>query len=461
MTNKDEQRHIKSIKMLQQRAETIEGVHDEIHSDITDIRAKLAEIGDVDNSTESFAQIKQTYLCSMSLHKELSNVDMEDIFSESESVFPDNLRLDDILTPTDWAITDKRITARVDDFNRQYALDGWDYAIAGGCGLFAAMLDLLCVSAPAKPTTNWTKKIDGVFNRGVQQAFNRLLPPDVSEVLGRLNTIGSADVSTTGRLKGAPLRTLNPANHRLRSLSHDPILGFLFGVLDMSRGTCTVVGPTGLKPFPTTSESIVDGLFPRLGRMFGHLLSDVNAPSSKGNRGMGLPAPFMGLLRMIGSRLRIGESDIGKQIEFMYVNGYDFRHLIVTSVPLLIMEVMMRAFYGAKQSCVAGVPLGEALIETMPMRMNPRFRMMLAIAYGTVAAVNGGKAYITQNVLNLNYAAWIGLVWNGFFSLKWVLLNRSIMLWDGIERAEIEAIEDIIAQIDGMVDQARKLPTGD
>ena len=27
-------------------------------------------------------------------------------------------------------------------------------------------------------------------------------------------------------------------------------------------------------------------------------------------------------------------------------------------------------------------------------------------AYGTVAAVNGGKVYITNNILNLHYAAW-------------------------------------------------------
>ena len=48
-------------------------------------------------------------------------------------------------------------------------MDRWDYAIAGGCGLFAAMLDLLFVRAPAVPTASWLKGVDGVFNRAVQR----------------------------------------------------------------------------------------------------------------------------------------------------------------------------------------------------------------------------------------------------------------------------------------------------
>ena len=202
----------------------------------------------------------------------------------------------------------------------------------------------------------------------------------------------------------------------------------------------------------------MDGsLFQLLGRMFGHLLSDVNAPSAKGNRGMGLPAPFMGILRMFDS-LPAGDSDLGKQIEYMYVNGYDLRQFVATSIPVLIMEVMMRVFYAVKQVKLAGSPLGEALIDTIPLKMNPRFRMMLAMAYGTVAAVNGAKVYITKDILNLNYAAWLGLVWNGFHAFKWALLDRNLKLWGKVEQKEIEALERIVGQIDGLGDRAERLP---
>ena len=392
----------------------------------------------------------------MSEPKKLPDIGSKTIYDKAEAEFPQDSALDDILTSDDWAVVDKRIAAHVKDFNARYALDKWDYAIAGGCGLFASMLDLLFVKAPATPATEWTKEVDGVFNRGVQQAFNRLLPPDVSDELSKL-TIGGADSSTVDQLLGAPPRTLNPMNHRLRSLSHDPILGFLFGVLDMQRGTCTVVGSDGLKIYPTTGGPVDSGLFPLLGRLFGHLLSDVNAPSANGNRGMGLPAPFMGILRMFDG-LPAGDSDLGKQIEYMYVNGYDLRQFVATSIPVLIMEVMMRIFYAVKQVKLKGSPLGEALIDTIPLKMNPRFRMMLAMAYGTVAAVNGARVYITKDILNLNYAAWLGLVWNGFHAIKWALLDRSLKLWGEVEQKEIEALERVVDQIDGLGDRAERLP---
>ncbi len=457
MNNKDEQRQIKAVKLLQRRSNAIEEAQGGIGKDIRAIKERLADLGDVDTSTPDFRKRNQVHLDAMSEHRKLPDVDAETIYAEAEAEFPEDARLDDILTSGDWAIVDERIAAHIEDFNARYALDRWDYAIAGGCGLFASMLDLLFVKAPAKPTTKWTKEVDGVFNRWVQQAFNHLLPPKVSEKFSEF-TIGGADSRTVDQLLGAPPRTLNPWNHRLRSLSHDPILGFLFGVLDMKRGTCTVVGSDGrLKIYPATAGPVDGGLFPLLGRLFGHLLSDVNAPSAKGNRGMGLPAPLMGILPMFNG-LPMGDSDLGKQIEYMYVNGYDLRQFVATSIPVLIMEVMMRVFYAVKQVKLTGSTLGEALMDTIPMRMNPRFRMMLAMAYGTVAAVNGAKVYITHNILNLNYAAWHGLVWNGFHSMKWALLDRSLKLWGEVEQKELEALERVVDQIDNLGDRAERLP---
>ena len=205
-------------------------------------------------------------------------------------------------------------------------------------------------------------------------------------------------------------------------------------------------GPTGL------------GVFGSLGRMFGHLLSDVNAPSAKGARGMGLPAPFMGILRMFNG-IPVGGSDLGKQVEYMYVNGYDFRQFVVTSIPALIMEVVMRVSYVAKQVQLANEPLGQTLVETLPTRMNPRFRIMLAIGYGCMSGVNAGRMYVTQNIMTLNYAAWMGLVWNGFHALKWAMLDRHLKLWEGIEAVEVDAIERVVDQLDDLERRVERLPT--
>ena len=454
------QKDLKAIKLLQERSSEISIAHESINTDLDSIKAALS--GLIDNEEElnspDFIKNKERHLESMSQPSQLVESSLEHIYNAAENAFKDRVLLSDVLTVQDSVEVSNKINLRVKIFNDRYGLDGWDYAIAGSCGLFAAMLDILFVKAPPKPTVKWEKEVDGVFNKWVQQAFNKILPPDLSEALSKANPIGAPDSSTIADLVGAPPKSINPKNHRLKSLAHDPILGFIFGVMDMLNGTCTIVVNGTIKSIPSTKPATEGSIFQLLGRMLGHLLSDVNAPSANGNRGMGLPAPFMGILRMFEG-IPVGDSNFGKQIEWMYVNGYDFRQFVVTSIPMAIMEVMLRAFYVIKQMKLYNRSFGESLVDTMPLKMNPRFRIMLALAYGTSSSVNAGKVYITKNILDANYASWMGLAWNGFHALKWVAFDRHLKLWDGVAEKEIEDIQDIVTELDALSDRASQLPT--
>ena len=454
----NEQRNLEALKLLSDRVDALESKHNEIYSNLQEIKERIEAGQGSKTTSESFEESKRAHLERMSARTPLAESDVDKLYREAETAFPGGMTADDLLTAEDRVTMDARIDRHIDDFNKRFGLDRWDYAIAGACGLMGAMFDLLCVASPPKPTKAWSEKVDGIFNRGVQQAFNKMLPPEVSAALAEANKIGSADASTIDQLVGAPPRSLNPLNHRLRTLSHDPILGFLFGVLDMMRGTCTVVGNDGIKILEGTEGPAWPGVFASLGRMFGHLASDVNAPSAMGNRGMGLPAPFMGILRMFNG-IPVGKSDLGKQVEYMYVKGYDFRQIVTTSIPALIMEVVMRVCYAAKQIKLANEPLGQALVETLPTRMNPRFRMMLAIGYGCMSGVNAGRVHVTQNIMTLNYAAWMGLAWNGFHALKWAMLDRYLKLWDSIERDEMDFLERVVNRIDNLETRVEQLPT--
>lgn len=457
--NETEQGQLKAIKLLGERSRDIEKQHEALTLDLASLKARAKALpGNHEMTVEELAERKRFHLERMSVARPVEEADVDELYRNAETKYSGNLTAGDLLSSADREQVEARLAQYVDDFNKQFGLDRWDYAIAGGCGLVGAMFDLLCVRAPPKPTTAWTEKVDGIFNRGVQQAFNKLLPPKVSAVLAGANKIGTADASTVQRLVGALPGTLNPRNHRLRSLAHDPVLGFLFGVADMIRGTCTVVGNDGVKILDGKDGPVGTGVFGSLARMFGHLLSDVNAPSGRGKRGMGLPAPFMGLLRMFDG-IPVAGSELGKQVEYMYVNGYDVRQFVVTSIPALIMEVVMRASYAAKQVTLANQPLGQALVETLPTRMNPRFRMMLAIGYGCMSGVNAGRMYVTQDIMSLNYAAWTGLAWNGFHALKWALLDKHLKLWDDIERAEIDALRLVIDQMDDLEAKVGTLPS--
>lgn len=454
------QKDLKAIRLLQERSSEISTTHESINADLDSIKAALS--GLIDNKEElnspDFIKNKERHLESMSQRSQLVESSLEQIYNAAENAFKDRVLLSDVLTVQDSVEVSNKINLRVKAFNDRYGLDGWDYAIAGSCGLFAAMLDILFVKAPPKPTVKWEKEVDGVFNKWVQQAFNKILPPDLSDALSKANPIGAPDSSTIADLVGAPPKSINPTNHRLKSLAHDPILGFIFGVMDMLNGTCTIVINGTIKSIPSTKPATEGSIFQLLGRMLGHLLSDVNAPSANGNRGMGLPAPFMGILRMFEG-IPVGDSNFGKQIEWMYVNGYDFRQFVVTSIPMAIMEVMLRAFYVIKQMKLYNRPFGESLVDTMPLKMNPRFRIMLALAYGTSSSVNAGKVYVTKNILDANYASWMGLAWNGFHALKWVAFDRHLKLWDGVAQKEIEDIQDIVTELDALSERASQLPT--
>lgn len=113
MTSKDEQRNIKAIRLLQKRSDTIEEAHNEIDKEISTTKRRLAELGDVDKSTPDFAKRKQVHLKAMSEHKELPDVDPETIYNEAEAAFPEDAKLDDILTAGDWKIVDKRIATYI------------------------------------------------------------------------------------------------------------------------------------------------------------------------------------------------------------------------------------------------------------------------------------------------------------------------------------------------------------
>lgn len=454
------QEDLKAIKLLQKRSSEISTAHESISSDLDSIKAALSGLIDNEEDLNSpdFIKNKERHLESMSRPSQLAESNLDQIYKAAENAFKDRVLLSDVLTAQDSVEVSNKINLRVKAFNDRYGLDGWDYAIAGSCGLFAAMLDILCVKEPPKPTVKWEQEVDGVFNKWVQQAFNKILPPDLSEALSKANPIGAPDSSTTADLFGAPPKSISPTNHRLKSLAHDPILGFIFGVIDMLNGTCTIVVNGTIKSIPSTKPATEGSIFQLLGRMLGHLLSDVNAPSGNGNRGMGLPAPFMGILRMFEG-IPVGDSNFGKQIEWMYVNGYDFRHFVVTSIPMAIMEVMLRAFYVIKQMKLYNRPFGESLVDTMPLKMNPRFRIMLALAYGTSSSVNAGKVYVTNNILHANYASWMGLAWNGFHALKWVAFDRHLKLWDGVAQKEIEDIQGIVTELDALSVRASQLPT--
>ena len=448
----------KAIKHIQNKADETEAMHSEIESEISKLESELQNVEGYEEAvnSEEYHQALERRKNEPEVYTPLEHKTFDEISREADRSINHHVGIKDILTPEDIEEMNRRIDSHIEEFNREYSLDLWDYAIAGSCGLLAAMLDILCVKAPLKPTEKFDVPADGVFNRVVQDAFNKIIPPDLSKELSEKFKIGSADASVKTRLKKF-LGKLTPRNHRLKALSHDPILGFIFGALDIIRNTCTIVEGGRIKSYDAIVPNDFDGnIFHAMGQMLGHLLSDINAPSPAGNRGMGLPAPFMGLLSMLRN-VKINGESVGDNVEYMYLKGYDMRQFVATSIPCAIMEILLRVCWCIKRTN-EDKPLWPSIKETAPMNLHKKFRMIIALSYGVLCSVNAGKVYITQDILNLNYAAWMGLVWNGFHALKWALFDKQFELWNTFEKKELARLNDTLSKLDELEHNVERLP---
>ena len=448
-------KQIKAVKHIQNMAEETEAIYADIDRGIEDLKRSLMSLDAFDE-----AEYQSALEHARNLPREaipLERKTFREISREAEQSIKHKVTLDDILSREDKEEVNSRIARHIEEFNREYSLDAWDYAIAGTCGLVAGMLDILCVRSPVRSTAaKFSTPLEGTFNRAVQEAFNRILPPDVSHKLSESFRIGSADTSMKSKLTSFSGK-LSPYNHRLKELSHDPVLGFIFGVYDMMNNSCTIIENGRIATYSSMqANNFGENIFYAVGRMFGHLASDINAPSASGNRGMGLPAPFMGLLSMLRGMKINGES-VGSNIEYMYLSGYDMRQFTVSSIPVAIMEVLLHALWVIK-GMNEGKSLWHSLSQTLPGNVHKKFRIMMAASYGVLCALNAGKIHVTHNILDVNYAAWMGLIWNGFHALKWALLDKRFMLWESFERKELARLENTVNKLEELEHDVEFLP---
>ena len=193
----------KAIKHIQNMASDTEAMHSEIESEISRLKAEAQNVEGYEDAVNSdeYHQALERRKNEPEIYTPLEHKTFDEISREADSHIHHHVGIHDILTPEDIEEMNRRINSHIEEFNREYSLDLWDYAIAGSCGLLAAMLDIMCVKAPLKPTEKFDVPADGVFNRVVQDAFNKLIPPDLSHKLSESFKIGSADASVKSRLR--------------------------------------------------------------------------------------------------------------------------------------------------------------------------------------------------------------------------------------------------------------------
>jgi hypothetical protein len=351
----------------------------------------------------------------------------------------------DSLLPYESLLTDadyQRLQA--ESYEAQYRWDQWDYVFVGGAAVLAALTDFFLVRIPrsmrnerkhpqqGSALTEWLQKYD-IHDR------NDFLARWCRSLEERCKVPYDAQFAVVGD-EAQQIAGMGGRSHRLQSLGHDPVLGFVFGVLDILRGTITgfsydkltglhqpVVGQVWCDLEPV---SLLAAFLPHLG----HLISDAFTP-------MGLPAPFMTVLQglNVGS---FGEKErtAGQLVRWMYRNGYDLRHFLVSGLTPGVIELVLRAYimirhyaeHGETQFLLAG---------------NPKYRSMLCWSHALAGVANAGKVALYQgNPLAINFAEWMAFFRYLVPSMKYWLFDKQRLRCEHLERISEQGWQEIEKQ---------------
>lgn len=353
----------------------------------------------------------------------------DELLSDANKKYPNDISLSDILSSQEIAYHTAYIEQLNEEFNAIHRLDKVDILIPAVAGVLGGAID--CVFGGFVTSADG-RNIPGTMSEFVRKLFDKALPPDKIRTLEELAKVpyDALNYDNKGNvIVEEIIEGLSPMFHHQVSLGHDPVLGFIFGVLDMLRGTVTTLDFNGkflVQAADGFSNIKAQNLFQAIATVFLHMLSDVNGSSSAKNGGMGLPVPFMALFNKLQFGKIGGNDTISELVKGMFYQGYDFRHFCSMCIPVMITEVIVRLSYFAKR-----LHEGYSIAESVPVSLNhtkkPKLGTMLFIAHSASTAINAGKVAFTGNPLNINYAQWLAFARYSAKQLKWVLVDKPNM----------------------------------
>ena len=259
--------------------------------------------------------------------------------------------------------------------------DGWDYLITGLAGVVGALIDFFVVRIPS--------------TRTLTSGLQKLITVDSNNVLAKWFKVPFDQVYQAG---------LNPIDHRLHSLGHDPFLGLIFGTLDIIRGGTTGIAADGSLILTSgTSFTSHPLLAPVI--WLGHLLSDVATK-------MSLPVPGWGLTQLMQFPVGGSQQTVAKIARSMFINGYNLRHLLTLTTPVAAVEIIVRTYDYYRNLRNDSLERQSLYSDDAEYVIEKRVRQaklssMLFWAHATATSANAGKVALSGgNPLAINIVQW-------------------------------------------------------
>ncbi len=373
----------------------------------------------------------------------------EELCVEAKETVGDNTTLEMLFTDEELRNNELYIHMLNKEYSEIHRLDKYDISIAALAGILSATVDILLVGIPKKTSAGIK---GGPLSNYVRDWFDKKFPPNEMEKLAQSKISKVPYDAQDNRNTTTYVDGLSSYYHRLLSLGHDPLLGFIFGVFDILTGRMTTIDKNG-KIVSQIMENYGDrtemNIFEAIAKQIIHLKSDITTS-------MGLPVPLMSLFNLLqfGS---IGEAEqtIAEIVQGMYYEGYDFIHFCSMSIPVMITEVIIRIGYAFKR-----IKEGHSIKESIPFSLDrekhPKLATMLFIGHSSATAINAGKVFFTKNPMAINYPQWIEFAKYSYKQLKWGLLEKP-KLQDKYVRGKInEELQEVYEDIDNYFNEFEK-----
>lgn len=368
---------------------------------------------------------------------------------EAETAVGNNCKIESIFTEEELRSNELAIKKLRMEYNQIHKLDYMDISISAIAGVVGAAVDLLMIGIPQKGSEGVEA---GALSDFIRKKFDEKFPETEMQKLANSKESKVPFDAQDNRHTTEYVTGLSAYYHRLLSLGHDPLLGFVVGVFDILTGHMTTIDKTG-KIVSQVMENYAGrreaNIFAALAKQIIHFKSDVTTS-------MGLPAPLMGLFNLFqfGS---IGEYEqtIAEIVQGMYFEGYDFIHFCSMSIPTMLIEVIVRISYSMKR-----IKEGNKVRDSIPFSLNrekhPKLETMLFVAHSGATAINAGKVYFTKNPMAINYPQWLAFAKYSYKQLKGVIIEKPAARNAYIEGKLADDWKSVLAQIDESFEEFSK-----
>lgn len=375
----------------------------------------------------------------------------DEMVARANETVPEGRSVEELLSQKERDDIDARLATLNEEFASKYQLDKFDVGIAVMSGILAAAVDMLLVGVPHRTPD---KGLRGQpLENFVRDQFEKWLPEDEMKKLAATSAAKVPyDAPYNAGFTETCVEGLNPTMHRLYSLGHDPLLGFVVGVSDILNGTITTIDKTGaavVQQIGRYADRRATTVVEALMRQFIHLKTDVNTS-------MGLPAPLMGLFNLMQfGELGTERQTVAEIVQGMYYEGYDFEHFCAQSIPTMLAELSVRTAYFGKR-VHEGHPVNESIPFSKDRERHPKLATMLFLAHSVAAGIDTGRVYFSKNPMELSYPEMAVFAGYAIGQLKWALVKKPALRHEHVtgvldtELAELtKSSENRLADMEG------------